>query len=264
MTDVRYEKVVLEPGAALVRAAGVAGYFYHVLTGAMRVRRHGHAPLAAGLRETIVVGGFVAHCVHNESGDVLELLVGAEPLEYVAWMTAHPPIQFIDADRSNPLVRRLHLAIDLVLEELSGAPEWADQLTFERMAEVILFYFIRIGSPEPGKLEPYPWNDRRIMAAIRAMALDPVQDWTVDKLAKLAHMSRSAFAARFRRQLGETPMQMLTRIRLRAAAARMLQGSTIPEAAARFGYASDEAFNRAFKRTFGVTPGRWRRQVPPG
>ncbi len=263
MADVRYERVVLAAGTTLVRAAGVAGYFYHVLRGEMVVRRSGKASRTAGARDTVVVAGFVAHTVHNESHEPLHLLMGAEPIEHVAWLNV-PPIQFISGSDPNPLVRRLRLAMDLVLEELAAGPGWMDQLTLERMAEVILFYFIRLDSPDPGKLEPYPWNDHRIMAAVRSMTLDPAHGWTVDRLARLARMSRSAFAARFRQQLGESPMQMLTRIRLRSAAAKILQGATIPDAAARSGYGSDAAFNRAFKRTFGITPGRWKRQAAAG
>jgi AraC-like DNA-binding protein len=81
----------------------------------------------------------------------------------------------------------------------------------------------------------------------------------VDQLAGLVHMSRSAFAARFKRYLGESPIRTLTRIRLKAAAARLLQGTPIPQAAAHYGYGSEAAFNRAFGREFGVTPGRWKR-----
>jgi len=81
----------------------------------------------------------------------------------------------------------------------------------------------------------------------------------VGQLAELVHLSRSAFAARFKRSLGESPIRTLTRIRLKAAATKLLQGSSIPQAAAHYGYGSEAAFNRAFGREFGVTPGRWKR-----
>jgi AraC-like DNA-binding protein len=260
MADVTYQQVALAPGAELVRPAGVAGYFYHVLAGEVRIARSDGSPLSVRPRDTVVVGGFIAHTVRNVCGTPARLLIGVEPLEHIAWISAIPSMQFIAGNDASPLVSRLHLAIDLVMAECADPPGWVDQLTLERLAEIILFYFIRIGSPAPGQLEPFPWNDRRIASAVRAMTLDPRRDWTIDHLARIASMSRSAFAARFRQQLGDTPMRLLARIRLRAAGARMLQGATISEAAAQAGYDSQESFNRAFKRLFGITPGRWRRQ----
>jgi AraC-like DNA-binding protein len=95
------------------------------------------------------------------------------------------------------------------------------------------------------------------MRSIAAMNSDPDKKWTVDQLAKVASMSRSAYSARFRSVLGDTPMRVLTAIRLKRAARRMLEGCSLPEAASDVGYGTEEAFNRAFKRYFGTTPGRW-------
>ena len=98
------------------------------------------------------------------------------------------------------------------------------------------------------------------MSAIEAMNAQPGDKWTVDLLAKRVHMSRSAFALHYRRTVGEAPMRTLTRIRLRTAAIKMLQGETILGAAQQVGYGSEEAFGRAFQRQFGTTPGRWIRK----
>ena len=56
-------------------------------------------------------------------------------------------------------------------------------------------------NPDRNRLDPYPWNDQRLMAAVGAMTERPQQNWTVEQLATLG-MSRSAFAARFRDQFG--------------------------------------------------------------
>ena len=66
-------------------------------------------------------------------------------------------------------------------------------------------------------------------------------------------------------------MQYLTRWRLVLAAA-MLRSSdrAIAQVAEEFGYESESAFNRAFKREFEMPPAAWRRQrsrdpgSPPG
>jgi AraC-like DNA-binding protein len=83
--------------------------------------------------------------------------------------------------------------------------------------------------------------------------------WTVDELATASGLSRSAFADRFTRIMGEPPMRYLGRQRLRVAAER-LRTTHDPVAKIGFetGYESEAAFNRAFKREFGIPPAAWR------
>ena len=97
----------------------------------------------------------------------------------------------------------------------------------------------------------------------RALALlhgDPARAWSVDELAHKVALSRSALAERFTALVGEPPMQYLTRWRL-ALAAQMLRAGkeAIARIAERSGYESEAAFNRAFKREFGMPPAGWRR-----
>ena len=237
----------------------VAAYFYHVLEGEISADDGANDPVVARLRDTVTVTGLIGHRVTNRAKGTARLLVGAEPHEYLAWMKAPAEVRCFRASDRHPLLPRLLLTMDLVIEEISDPKSPGDQLTLERLAELIVFYTIRMAGPDSGPLDEFPWNDRKLMSAVNAMSADPARDWTVDQLAALVHMSRSAFAARFKRSLGESPIRTLTRIRLKAAAAKLLRGSTIPQAAAHYGYGSEEAFNRAFGREFGVTPGRWKR-----
>ena len=73
-------------------------------------------------------------------------------------------------------------------------------------------------------------------------------------------ISRSVLVERFSRFLGEPPMTYLARWRLQLAA-RMLQTTreAMIQVASEVGYDSEAAFNRAFKREFGVPPGQFRR-----
>jgi transcriptional regulator GlxA family with amidase domain len=85
--------------------------------------------------------------------------------------------------------------------------------------------------------------------------------WTLAELAADVGVSRSALVARFTRYLPDPPMAYLTGWRLRLAA-KALTGSPkgVADLAAAVGYESEAAFNRAFKRVFGVPPARYRRQ----
>ena len=80
-----------------------------------------------------------------------------------------------------------------------------------------------------------------------------------------AAQSRSVLADRFSLLLGEPPLTYLARWRLQLAA-RMLQTSkkTILSLASDVGYESESAFNRAFKREFGVPPAQYRKTFASG
>ena len=85
--------------------------------------------------------------------------------------------------------------------------------------------------------------------------------WTVDELAHEVALSRSVLAQRFAELIGEPPMQYLTRWRLALAARALRLGpESIGRIAERYGYESEAAFNRAFKREFGAPPASWRKQ----
>lgn len=83
--------------------------------------------------------------------------------------------------------------------------------------------------------------------------------WTLDELAGQVGLSRSTFADRFARLMGQSPMRYLAKQRLRFAAQK-LRTSHEPVAQIAFeaGYDAEAAFSRAFKREFGVPPAAWR------
>ncbi len=85
--------------------------------------------------------------------------------------------------------------------------------------------------------------------------------WTTDDLARELAVSRSAFADRFTRVIGVPPMRYLARQRFEQALV-LLQESAEPIARIAYavGYESEAAFNRAFRRQYGVPPANWRRE----
>jgi transcriptional regulator GlxA family with amidase domain len=107
--------------------------------------------------------------------------------------------------------------------------------------------------------------DRRIGSVLFRLHASPESAWTVDSLARVAVMSRSAFSERFRSLVGEAPMRYLTGLRL-VRAARLLRSTdtTVAVIARLVGYTSEEAFSRAFKARFGDAPSVYRRQARLG
>lgn len=111
--------------------------------------------------------------------------------------------------------------------------------------------------------QPVGWlgalTDGKIGKALSVMHESPGDRWTVDSLARAVAMSRTAFANRFRDRVGETPLEYLNHWRMTLARTALSDtDNSLAEIAASVGYLSDTAFSIAFKRSVGVSPGRFR------
>jgi AraC-like DNA-binding protein len=105
-------------------------------------------------------------------------------------------------------------------------------------------------------------RDRFVARALTLMHARPAHPWTVEDLASRVGMSRSGLAQRFADLLGVPPMQYLAQWRLQLAAQQLRLGDrSLTLVAEEVGYDSEAAFNRAFKREFGVPPATWRRNA---
>jgi AraC-like DNA-binding protein len=105
-------------------------------------------------------------------------------------------------------------------------------------------------------------RDPIVGAALALMHGKPCHPWTVPELAGEIGTSRSVLTERFARFLGESPLAYLTRWRLQLGARRLqTTRSTVLQIASDVGYESEAAFNRAFKREFGLPPAQYRRRL---
>lgn len=89
------------------------------------------------------------------------------------------------------------------------------------------------------------------MRYIQAHLGDPLEIATI---AKAAALSPSVLHASFKQVLGESPMQLVKRLRLEAARGRIAAGMPVTTAAVEVGYLSASQFSRDFRRRFGVAP----------
>jgi transcriptional regulator GlxA family with amidase domain len=110
------------------------------------------------------------------------------------------------------------------------------------------------------------WNaglrDHAVARALGLLHGQMARRWTTDDLADKIGLSRSAFADRFTKIVGEPPMRYLARQRLNQACL-LLKDSTasIASVAYEVGYESEAAFSRAFRREHGAPPATWREQA---
>jgi AraC-like DNA-binding protein len=150
-----------------------------------------------------------------------------------------------------------------VAQSTSSRPGSA--MILARLSEVLFAEAIR------QHMDTLPPGETGWLAALRdphvgrTLALlheQPAHPWTVDGLAHKVALSRSALAQRFAALVGSPPIEYLMRWRILLAAKRLRESrAPVIAIAADVGYESEAAFNRAFKREFGLPPAAWRRQA---
>jgi len=102
-------------------------------------------------------------------------------------------------------------------------------------------------------------RDPEVGSALALVHRQPSDPWTIAELAKRVGVSRSVLAERFRHFLGVPPMAYVMHWRLQLGAQLLASTSqSVAQIAAKVGYESEPAFNRAFKREFGSPPARFR------
>jgi AraC-like DNA-binding protein len=107
-------------------------------------------------------------------------------------------------------------------------------------------------------------RDAKVGQALAHLHRDPARAWTLQDLAEASGMSRTVLAERFTHLMDEPPLAYLGRWRLQLGARLLLTTNrNVQQLAYEVGYESEAAFNRAFKRTFGVPPARYRRERNP-
>ena len=103
-------------------------------------------------------------------------------------------------------------------------------------------------------------GDRYVSHGLALMYARPGARWSLEALASAVGISRTALADHFVRCTGMAPMQYLTQWRLRVAADSLAHSDrAIKFVAESAGFGSTAAFTRAFKREFGDSPAKWRR-----
>ncbi|WP_201313085.1 AraC family transcriptional regulator [Dyella sp. EPa41] len=101
--------------------------------------------------------------------------------------------------------------------------------------------------------------DPRIARVLQDVHAHPGKAWTMQSMAALACMSRSAFAERFTQLMKMPPIQYVTQWRV-SVAEQLLRDrqQSVAGIAQQLGYSSEAAFRRLFKRVSGICPGRVR------
>jgi AraC-like DNA-binding protein len=134
------------------------------------------------------------------------------------------------------------------------------QIIIDRLVDILVVHALRewllSGSAATW---PAALHDLAVATAVTALHRELHRQWTLDELAARCGLSRATLTRRFTLLIGEPPLSYLRHKRMELAARRLRESDeTLTAIADRVGYASEFAFSRAFSRTFGVAPGRYR------
>lgn len=165
-------------------------------------------------------------------------------------------LDFSDSEEMRAVFARL-------LEE-SGSPSVGREAMLNAlMNECLVLVFRRLCDSPDCHL---PWlralEDPRMAGVLGTVLERPERPYSLELLASMAAMSRSAFAREFAACFGRTPMAFVRDVRLRHAA-RLLRGTdlAVDAVARRVGFSSRSHFTHAFRDYFGRTPRSFRAEA---
>ena len=217
--------------------------------------RAGSATLSPG--SLTLIPANVEHRLRDERPSILLLLCVA-PL-FVSSRAEMSDVWARLMQRRNPVFRlgdwwrhRLeNIWRPALLEQIEQRPGRAALL--QSMATQLLVQLARLpASADDGSVE------KRLEAVIREMENTFFDEWTLDRAAAGANMSRRSFSSYFHRVTGRTFLEFLTELRLKHAAQLLSQGHhSIVGAAMAAGYQDTSHFYRLFRKRYGTTPLAW-------
>ena len=184
-----------------------------------------------------------------------------------------------DGGASHPLAQALPPVLALPIDKVVGIGQTlqllfsetervrcGQRLVADRLLEVLLLQMVRWLVDHPAECGiqqgllaglAHP----RLARALTALHDRPGERWSLAAMAKVAGMSRSAFAAEFKATLGAAPAEYLLRWRVTLAQSMLGAGTPVKTISARLGYTSPAAFSRAFSQVAGASPRAWQQNL---
>jgi AraC-like DNA-binding protein len=212
--------------------------------------------MARGLKLSRLGGG----------GKVTKLICGfmaCEPQLCEVFLGGLPPLFKVNIHNDSAgqwLENSLRYSVGDVNSSTPGGEAVVAKLSEVLFVETLRRYIAQLPEDQTGWLAGV--RNPEVGKTLALLHRKPAHPWTIAALANDVGISRSVLAERFRRYLSETPIAYLTRWRLQLGA-QMLKSSSssVAQIAGEVGYESEPAFNRAFKREFGLPPARFRNQA---
>lgn len=175
----------------------------------------------------------------------------------------------------HPLVRALPALVVLPLAQVEGLEsclgllfaetervQCGQRLMADRLFEVLLMQLLRwmLAHPASSGLPAgllRGLSHPQLARALVAVHERPGEAWSLERMAEVAGVSRSRFAALFKAEMGDTPADYLLGWRLTLACQALRRGQPVKQLADELGYATPSAFSRAFAQRLGYSPREW-------
>lgn len=265
--------------------------FYAVTAGAVWLDVPGHEPVHLRAGDVVLLPTGADHTISSErdargpncqavaadierarlAGDVVRIghgdvqthLLGAsyihDPAVSTQVLAQLPDIVHLPADSSGSC---LDDSVRLLTRELAY-PQLATSVVLDRLVDILLIQFLRVWLARRPEDVKDTWlgvlDDPLLTAALTKLHDDPAHPWTTELLANELGVSRATLTRRFASTTGQAPGAYLTRWRMDLAARRLRDTDDTLDAIARgVGYTTPYAFSRAFTRSRGQSPGRYR------
>ena len=163
-----------------------------------------------------------------------------------------------DGGPLDPVVTALGAALLPALEQ----PKSANAAYIELIVRALDVHLAAcVGYADSGrrsaKLHLAAWQERRAKEFLIANLANAI---SVSEVAAQCNLSRSHFSSAFRAATGYAPHRWLLQYRVEKAHDLLRGPMPLSSIALVCGFTDQSHLTRAFKRIFGITPGRWRRQ----
>jgi AraC-like DNA-binding protein len=245
-------------------------------TGDLIALPHGHAHrIGSGRRVNPIDAGKAVPGMLERGLELLSLGGGGPSCRFICgFLLCDPQLSQAFLGGLPPLIRlniredaagqwlenSLRFSVTQAASHDAGADAMLTKLSEVLFAEALRRYIRELPPGQTGWLAGV--RDPGVGKALTLMHHRHAHPWTVADLAHEAGLSRTVLSERFRHFLGESPMAYLMRWRLRLGARALTStNSSIAQIAFDIGYESESAFNRAFKREYGVPPAKYRKDM---
>lgn len=180
-----------------------------------------------------------------------------------------------DGGARNPIVQSLPDFMALPLSQIEGLEPTLELLFAEseqarcgsrlltnRLFEIVLIQVLRwiIDHPAQARVSQgmmMGLSDARLAKSLVALHRAPEEAWSLERMAAIAGMSRSAFAAAFKSSTGTTPAAYSLDWKLSVAGSLLRAGRSVKQVALDLGFADAPTLSRAFRRRTGASPRDW-------
>ncbi len=160
-------------------------------------------------------------------------------------------------------ISTINEVINLLIKETSDGVLGSD-IVIRRLAEILFVTIIRSYIKKKNITNGFlgALTSKDISNALKIIHKNYPQKLTLKNIADNIHISRAALAIKFKSQTGFTPIDYLYKWRMQKAYDLLKNtNASLKDISEKVGYTSFPAFNKAFKKNFNITPGRFRKEL---